>query len=238
MPGSWSALRDPFALGGGGAEAPARGRPVEVVVGVLAAEAARVHEAWLTSSAPGAPSSPGSTPPPSTAARGRRRTSRWITGRPPAPTCTGCAPSRRRHRRVGTVLADDPPLTVAPDPGTSPCGSCWTAGRTPPSPARVLDGCSPHPRHRADEPAAVARRPARRAVSSACSWRAGPRWRRRSCGPAWSTGSSATSHRPCSARAPARSATSVVGTIADALRLRLDEVTRVGDDLRLTLRSS
>ena len=28
------------------------------------------------------------------------------------------------------------------------------------------------------------------------------------------------------------------GTIADALRLRLDEVTRVGDDLRLTLRSS
>ena len=131
--------------GGGGRRAGRRGRALNRGL------AARRH-------APGGRSSPGSSPPPSTAAvAAADGTSRWITGaEAPAPTCTGCG---RQCDAIlvgtGTVLADDPQLTVRDEPDGGPLRRAAAArrhGRARPARRR------PGPRRRAPRPAAARRR--------------------------------------------------------------------------------
>ena len=142
------AVADPGPVAGGGAEA-LRAAGVDVEGGVLAAEAERVNEAWLTSARNGRPhvlwKFAATLDGRSAAADG---TSRWISS----------AESREQVHRlrrdvdaiiagVGTVLADDPALT-ARDADGRPAGRqplrvvVDTHHRTPPT-ARVLDGAAP-----------------------------------------------------------------------------------------------
>lgn len=130
---------------------------------------------------------------------------------------------------VGTVLADDPELTVRPDPGRQPLRVVLDrSGRTPASarvhPALVLD----------DEPAEVLKALAERGVVSVLL-EGGPTV-------AAAFVQAGLVDRVIAYVAPALlgAGPSVlggigVGTIADALRLRLHDVTRTGDDVRLTL---
>jgi diaminohydroxyphosphoribosylaminopyrimidine deaminase/5-amino-6-(5-phosphoribosylamino)uracil reductase len=157
--------------------------------------------------------------------------SRWITGEE----------SRRDVHRlraevdaviagVGTVLADDPELTVRPDPGRQPLRVVLDrSGRTPADarvhPALVL----------ADEPAEALKALGERGVVSVLL-EGGPTL-------AASFVQAGLVDRVVAYVAPALlgAGPSVlgaigVGTISEALRLRLDDVTRKGDDVRLTLR--
>ena len=176
-------------------------------------------------SSTGGRSSPGSSPPPSTAAA-------------PPPTAPAAGSPARAARRdthrlralcdamlvgTSTVAVDDPQLTVRDErrpPLAAPAAArgdgasaTSTAGR------RVFDDDAEtrppaHPR-----PARGAGRRSSPATASTSSSRAGRPWPRRSCGPGWSTRSSPTSRRCCSA--PGRTAVADLGiaTIADALRL-------------------
>jgi diaminohydroxyphosphoribosylaminopyrimidine deaminase/5-amino-6-(5-phosphoribosylamino)uracil reductase len=139
------AVADPDASAGGGA-ADLAAAGVEVSAGLLAADAARVNEAWLHSVRTGRPhvtwKYAASLDGQVAAADG---SSRWITG-----------PEARRDVHllrsqsdavvvgVGTVLADDPALTVRDLPGGAPPARqplrvvLDRHGRTPAA-ARVLD---------------------------------------------------------------------------------------------------
>jgi diaminohydroxyphosphoribosylaminopyrimidine deaminase/5-amino-6-(5-phosphoribosylamino)uracil reductase len=142
------AVRDPHPVAAGGVEALAA-RGVEVEVGLLAAEAAHAQRAWLHGIRTGRPyvtwkfaaTLDGRT----AAADG---TSRWITG-------PGARADVHRLRATadtilagaGTVLADDPQLTVRHPDGTSAARQPLrvvvdSRGRTP-ADARVLDGTAP-----------------------------------------------------------------------------------------------
>ena len=133
---------------------------------------------------------------------------------------------------VGTVLADDPQLTVRPDPGHQPLRVVLDRqGRTPPA-ARVLDD-EAESLVLALEPAEALKALAARGVVSVLL-EGGP-------GLAASFLTAGLVERVVGYVAPALLGAGPaavgdlgVGTIADAVRLRLDEVVRLGDDVRLT----
>ena len=143
---------------------------------------------------------------------------------------------------VGTVLADDPQLTVrdadGPPRRASRCGSSSTAaGRTP----ATAPGAR---RRRADLDRTAARRPGRPA-RRCCAELYDRGVRRRAAGGrpdagrrvprarAWSTRSSATSRRSCSAPARPRWSAPGITTIADAIDLEIVDVAPIGPDVRI-----
>ena len=134
-------------------------------------------------------------------------TSRWVSGRaarrrhPPAARAVRRDAGRHQHRR-GRRPAAHRPRRATTEPLAAPAaaggdGACATcprpAGLRRPAPRRV------HLRTR--DPHDGARRRSSRATASTSSSRAGRPWPRRSCGPGWSTRSSPTSPRCCSAPA-------------------------------------
>ncbi len=228
---------DPTPLAGGGA-GELRAAGVDVVVGVLEDDVRTGPlEAWLTARRTGRPhvtwKYAATLDGRSAAADG---TSRWITG------AVARADVHRLRAEadavlvgVGTVLADDPELTVRPEPGRPEPGRqplrvvLDRSGRTPPGarvhPALVL----------ADAPAqALATLAARGVVGVLLE--GGP------------TVAGAFLRAGLVDRVvgyvapallgdgPAALADVGVGTVQDAVRLRLDDVTRLGEDVRLTLR--
>jgi len=235
------ACPDPTKLAGGGAQ-ELRAAGVEVVEGVLEDEAAHGPlEAWLTSQRTGRPyvtwKYAATLDGRSAAADG---SSRWITGEPAR------ADVHRLRAEVdavlvgvGTVLADDPQLTVrtpdgAPQPGRQPLRVVLDrSGRTP-SGARVHDGAAETLVLDLEPLAALAELQARGVVSvlleggpvlAGAFLRAGLVDR--------VVGYVAPA---LLGAGPAALADAGVGTIKDAVRLRLDDVARLGDDVRLTLR--
>jgi diaminohydroxyphosphoribosylaminopyrimidine deaminase / 5-amino-6-(5-phosphoribosylamino)uracil reductase len=249
------ACPDPTAEAGGGAQVLRNGG-VDVVTGVLATEVAQGPlEAWLTSRTSGRPfvtwKYAATLDGRSAALDG---TSQWITS----------DDARRDVHRlraecdavvagIGTVLADDPRLTVRPDPGRQPLRVVVDSdGRTPPA-ARVLDGDAATVVATAGAPVAGAEHVAvpragggldlgallavlgRRDVVSVLL-EGGPTL-------AGAFVAAGLVDRVVGYVAPALLGAGPpalgdagVGTIAAAPRLRLDEVVRVGDDLRLTAR--
>jgi diaminohydroxyphosphoribosylaminopyrimidine deaminase/5-amino-6-(5-phosphoribosylamino)uracil reductase len=233
------AVADPGAQAGGGATVLAAAG-VDVTGGLLADEAARVNEAWLHGARTGRPfvtwkyaagldgqvaAEDGS--------------SRWITG-PEARRDV----HRLRHESdavlvgVGTVLADDPALTVRDLPnGARPTRQPLRvvldrSGRTP-ADAHVLDAAA-ETVVSAEKPRDVLADLFDRGVRSVLM-EGGPTV----AGSFWSEG---LVDKVVGYVAPVllgSGAWPVVRgtgqhTIADAVRLRLDEAVRVGDDLRLT----
>jgi diaminohydroxyphosphoribosylaminopyrimidine deaminase/5-amino-6-(5-phosphoribosylamino)uracil reductase len=236
------ACEDPTELAGGGA-AVLRAAGIEVVAGVLAEEVADGPlAAWLHAQRTGRPfvtwKYAATLDGRAAAADG---SSRWITGE------EARADVHRLRAEVdavvvgiGTVLADDPELTVRPDPGHQPLRVVVDSdGRTPAS-ARVRDDTAPTlilterdtGRH---DPAGVLTVLHDRGVVSALL-EGGP-----TLAAAFMT--AGLVDRVVGYVAPALLGAGMsaigdlgVGTITDALRLRLCEVQRVGDDVRLTLR--
>ncbi|MDP3711881.1 MAG: bifunctional diaminohydroxyphosphoribosylaminopyrimidine deaminase/5-amino-6-(5-phosphoribosylamino)uracil reductase RibD [Mycobacteriales bacterium] len=227
---------DPTELAGGGA-AVLRAAGVEVELGRLADEVARGPlEAWLTAQRTRRPfvtwKSAVTLDGRVAAADG---TSRWITGE---------AARADVHRLraevdavvvgVGTVLADDPQLTVRPDPGHQPLRVVLDrTGRTPPG-ARVLDDAADSLVLAFAPAAALAELAARGVVSVLLE--GGPTVAAAFL-EAGLVDRVVTYVAPALlGEGPSAVAPWGVGTISDALRLRLDDVTRVGDDVRLVLR--
>jgi diaminohydroxyphosphoribosylaminopyrimidine deaminase/5-amino-6-(5-phosphoribosylamino)uracil reductase len=236
------ACEDPSELAGGGA-AVLRAAGIEVVAGVLAEEVADGPlAAWLHAQRTGRPfvtwKYAATLDGRAAAADG---SSRWITGE------EARADVHRLRAEVdavvvgvGTVLADDPELTVRPDPGRQPLRVVVDSdGRTPAS-ARVRDDSAPTlilterdtGRH---DPAGVLTVLHDRGVVSVLL-EGGP-----TLAAAFMT--AGLVDRVVGYVAPALLGAGMsaigdlgVGTITDALRLRLCEVQRVGDDVRLTLR--
>lgn len=247
---------EPTALAGGGA-ARLRAAGVEVVTGVLEDEVAHGPlEAWLHRQRTGRPfvtwkyaaTLDGRSAAPDL-------TSRWITGEQARADVHRL---RAEHDAVlvgvGTVLADDPLLTVRPDPGRQPLRVVVdSAGRTPRT-ARVLDDAAPTlvatvstrydaeralvlpsaPDGRVDLSALLAALAEREVVSVLLE--GGPTL-------AGAFVAAGLVDRVVGYVAPAllgdgpaALAGTGVTTIAEAVRMRLDDVTRVGDDVRLTLR--
>jgi diaminohydroxyphosphoribosylaminopyrimidine deaminase / 5-amino-6-(5-phosphoribosylamino)uracil reductase len=230
------ACADPTALAGGGAEVLRR-HGVEVEVGLLAGEVAQGPlEPWLTAQRTGRPFvlwKAASTLDGRTAAADG--TSRWITGE---------AARAEVHRLrdaadavlvgVGTVVADDPQLTVRPDPGRQPLRVVLDrSGRTPAT-ARVRDGEAETLVLDLAPRAALAALADRGVVSVLLE------------GGATVAGAFlreglvdkvVTYVAPLLLGEGAPLVAQLgVSTIADARRLRLDDVGRVGDDVRLVLR--
>jgi diaminohydroxyphosphoribosylaminopyrimidine deaminase/5-amino-6-(5-phosphoribosylamino)uracil reductase len=220
-----------------------RAAGIEVVAGVLAEEVADGPlAAWLHAQRTGRPfvtwKYAATLDGRAAAADG---SSRWITGE------AARADVHRLRAEVdavvvgiGTVLADDPELTVRPDPGHQPLRVVVDSdGRTPAS-ARVRDDTAPTlilterdtGRH---HPAGVLTVLHDRGVVSVLL-EGGP-----TLAAAFMT--AGLVDRVVGYVAPALLGAGMsaigdlgVGTITDALRLRLCEVQRVGDDVRLTLR--
>ena len=244
------AVPDPSPVAGGGAAA-LRASGIAVEVGVLSDEAEAVNEPWLTAVRRRRPFVTWKV---ATTLDGRVAaadgTSRWITG--------GAARTDVHRLRaevdcvlagVGTVLADDPSLTVrAPSGEPLPRQPLRvvadSAGRTPPE-SRVLDTAAETwvataaevgraPDGHLDLPALLDelfRRERRHVLLEGGPRLAGAMWR------------NGLVDRVVAYIAPALlgagpSALEDAGitTIGDAARLRLDDVTRLGDDVRLTLR--
>ena len=241
------ACSDPTATAGGGADV-LRAAGVEVVTGVLADEVARGPlEAWLGAQRLGRPfvtwKYAATLDGRSAAADG---TSKWIT----SPQARADVAQLRSEVDavlvgIGTVLADDPQLTVRADgvaAGRQPLRVVLDSdGRTPPG-AKVHDAqaetlvisAETAPRH--DLPAALNLLAERGVVSVLIE--GGP------------TLAAAFVRADLVDRIIGYLAPALLGdgpqmlgsigaaTITAAVRLRLDEVTRVGDDVRLTLRRS
>jgi len=232
------ACADATEPAGGGAD-ELRSAGLAVDLGCLADEVARGPlEAWLHLQATGRPFV---TWKYAATLDGRSaaadRTSRWITGEPARQDV---------HRLraevdavvvgVGTVLADDPQLTVRPDPGHQPLRVVLDRSARTPSSARVHDA-EAETLVLSDDLLAVLQLLRDRGVVSVLL-EGGPTL-------AASFLSAGLVDRVVGYVAPALLGSGPaaigdlgVGTINDALRLRLDEVMRVGDDLRLTLRSA
>jgi len=235
------ACPDPTAAAGGGAQV-LRDAGIAVRVGVLADEvAAGPLEAWLGAQASGRPyvtwKYAATLDGRSAAADG---TSRWITGE------SARADVHRLRGEVdavlvgvGTVLADDPQLTVRPGPGhPAPARQPLRvvldrSGRTPAG-ARVRDAAA-ETVVLAQPPREVLHALQERGVVSVLL-EGGPTL-------AGAFLAEGLVDRVVGYVAPAllgdgppALAGAGVGTITDAVRLRLDEVTRFGDDVRLVLR--
>jgi diaminohydroxyphosphoribosylaminopyrimidine deaminase/5-amino-6-(5-phosphoribosylamino)uracil reductase len=254
------AVPDPTPAAGGGADR-LRAAGVDTARGLLAAEAARgALRPWLHAARHGRPyvlwklaaTLDGR-------AAAADRTSRWITG-PPARADV----HRLRARSdavvvgVGTVLADDPLLT-ARDPAGRPLARqplrvVLDAGGRTPRTARVLDGSGPTllvtarelpdppaetlvvppgPGGRGvDLPAALAALHARGVVLALLE--GGPTVAGAALRAGAVQGIVAYVAPALLGAGPSVLADAGIGTIADALRLRVDEVVRLGDDLRVT----
>ncbi|PRY12072.1 bifunctional diaminohydroxyphosphoribosylaminopyrimidine deaminase/5-amino-6-(5-phosphoribosylamino)uracil reductase RibD [Kineococcus rhizosphaerae] len=154
------AVADPGALEGGGA-GTLRAAGVDVVAGVLADEAERVNEVWLTAKRSGRPhvlwKFAATLDGRSAAADG---TSRWISS---AASREQVHDLRRRVDAIvagsGTVLADDPHLTARAADGTPSARQPLRVvldrrGRVPAG-ARVLDDAAPTLVSRAETPRAL-----------------------------------------------------------------------------------
>ncbi len=234
------AVRDPSEDGHGGA-AVLRASGVDVIGGVLADEAARGNEAWLLVERLRRPFVTwkfGATLDGRTAAADG--TSRWITG-PEAR-----ADVHRLRATVdavlagsGTVLADDPQLTVRDADGALAARQPLRVvadrrGRIQPD-ARVLDGSAPTLVSAASDPAALLAEIYARGVhhvlleggATLAAAFAGAGMVDRMIGyiaPAL-----------LGAGRPVLGDTGIT-TIGAARRLRLDDVTRIGSDVRVTAR--
>jgi diaminohydroxyphosphoribosylaminopyrimidine deaminase/5-amino-6-(5-phosphoribosylamino)uracil reductase len=236
------ACDDPTALAGGGAQV-LRAAGIEVVSGVLAEEvAAGPLAGWLHAQQTGRPfvtwKFAATLDGRAAAADG---SSRWITG-------TEARADVHRLRAesdavvvgLGTVLADDPALTVRPDPGHQPLRVVVASDGGVPAGARVLD--------EAAETLVLTHRDTGRHVCEgvltvlhergvvSVLLEGGP-----TLAAAFMTAGLVDRIVAYVAPAllgacPAVVGDLGVGTITDAVRLRLDDVTRVGDDVRLTLR--
>ncbi|MCW2570455.1 MAG: riboflavin biosynthesis protein ribd, partial [Frankiales bacterium] len=236
------ACEDPTELAGGGA-AVLRAAGIEVVAGVLADEVAEGPlAAWLHAQRTGRPfvtwKYAATLDGRAAAADG---TSRWITGE------AARADVHRLRAEVdavvvgiGTVLADDPELTVRPDPGHQPLRVVVDSDARTPGSARVRDDSArtlilterDTGRH---DPTGVLTVLHDRGVVSVLL-EGGPTL-------AAAFMSAGLVDRVVGYVAPALLGAGMpvigdlgVGTINAALRLRLCEVQRVGDDVRLTLR--
>ncbi len=232
------AVADPGAVQGGGA-ARLRAAGVEVLGGVLAGEAERVNEAWLTSARQGRPhvlwKFAATLDGRSAAADG---TSRWISSEASRAQVHDLRRgSTRSWPGSGTVLADDPHLTArsarVSSTSASRCASSSTAAAGCP-PRRASSTTSPRPTSRAPPRPRTSCGSCTPAVSSPSCWRAGRRWR----GAFLAAG---LVDRVVAYVAPAllgegRAAlgSAGVGTIADAVRLDVDEVEVVGGDVRVS----
>ncbi len=180
-------------------------------------------------------------------------TSRWITG-------DAARADVHRLRReadavvvgIGTVLADDPQLTVRPDPGRQPLRVVVDSRRRAPRHSRCFDDAAPTLHAvvgaRADDaldlPPGPDGRVDLRALLSALHGR-GVVSVLLEGGPTLAAAflRSGLVDRVVGYVAPALLGAGAaalgdlgVGTIDGALRLRLEDVTRLGDDVRLTLR--
>jgi diaminohydroxyphosphoribosylaminopyrimidine deaminase/5-amino-6-(5-phosphoribosylamino)uracil reductase len=227
---------DPTALAGGGADR-LRAAGVEVEVGALAEEVGRGPlEPWLTAQRTGRPfvtwKAAASLDGRTAAADG---TSRWITGE-----LARAEVHELRDRAdavvvgVGTVLADDPQLTVRPDPGRQPLRVVLDRTGRVPAGARVLDDEAETLVLALDPSAALAELGRRGVVSVLLEGGA--------------TVAAAFLRDGLVDRVVTYVAPVLLGegaplvaqlevsTIGEALRWRLDEVERVGDDVRLVLR--
>lgn len=243
-------VTEPTGEAGGGAEVlTAAG--VEVERGVLAAEAERVNLPWLTAVRRGRPFVTwkfGATLDGRSAAADG--TSRWIT------SAAARADVHRLRAEcdvvmagVGTVLADDPALTVRPADGSVPARQPLrvvvdSLGRTPAG-AQVLDGAAPTWVATAAE---VGAGPDGRVDLDRLLAELFARDRRHVLlegGPALAGAFLAAGlvdevvgylAPALLGDGPAALSGAGVGTIAEAIRLELVDVTRVGDDVRLTAR--
>ena len=237
------AQADPNPVAAGGAEL-LREAGIEVEQGLLVDEARALNRVWSFAVEHGRPfvtwKFATSLDGRSAAADG---TSRWVSG-----------PAARRdtHRLraladtmlvgTGTVAVDDPALTVrdADDRPLEHQPLRAVMGLRDLDPGRrVLDAAlSGGARASTCAPATPTRRCGSCAstTGSTCSSRAGPRWPRRSWAPAWSTRSSSTSPRCCSAPVWAPSATSESAPSPTRSALGVTDVTVLEDDnVRYTL---
>jgi diaminohydroxyphosphoribosylaminopyrimidine deaminase/5-amino-6-(5-phosphoribosylamino)uracil reductase len=237
------AQADPNPAAAGGADL-LRAARVEVVGGVRAGEAEALNERWTRTILLGRPlvtwKFAATLDGRSAAADG---TSRWITG----PAARADVHRLRAECDavvvgMGTVLADDPALTVRPDPGHQPLRVVVGPEDRIPAGARVLDDAAETlvlterdtGRH---APEGVLRVLHERGVVSVLL-EGGPTLAAAFLSAGLVDRVVAYVAPALLGAGPATVADLGVGTITDALRLRLCEVMQVGDDVRLTLRRS
>jgi diaminohydroxyphosphoribosylaminopyrimidine deaminase / 5-amino-6-(5-phosphoribosylamino)uracil reductase len=232
------AVADPGALAGGGART-LREAGVEVVGGVLAERAERVNEAWLTSARRGRPhvlwKFAATLDGRSAAADG---TSRWISS---AASREQVHDLRRRVDAIvagsGTVLADDPRLTAREPDGTPSARQPLRVvldrrGRVPAT-AQVLDGSAPTLVSTAATPAALLAELHGRGVVSVLL-EGGPTLAGAFLAAGLVDRVTAYVAPALLGAGPAALAGTGIATIADAVRLDVDDVTVVGGDVRLS----
>ncbi len=232
------AVADPGAVEGGGADT-LRAAGVDVLAGVLAEEAERVNEAWLTSARRHRPhvlwKVAATLDGRAAAADG---TSRWISS---ATSREQVHDLRRRVDAIvagsGTVLADDPHLTARDRDGAlSPRQPLRVVldrrGRVPAG-ARVLDDAAPTHVSRAATPAALLAELRERGVVSVLL-EGGPTLAGAFLAAGLVDRVVAYVAPVLLGAGPAALSGTGITTIADAVRLDVDEVSLVGGDVRVS----
>lgn len=232
------ACSDPTALARGGGDT-LRAAGIDVVEGVLSREVADGPlQAWLHAQRTGRPfvtwKYAATLDGRSAASDG---TSRWITGEPArAEVHVLRSQVDAVVVGVGTVLVDDPQLTVRPDPGRQPLRVVLDTHGRAPGTARVLDDAAPtwHVTGGLSLPDVLAGLTARGVVHVLLE--GGP-----TLAAAFLRAGLVDAVRAYVAPALLGAGAPAVGDLAiagigQALRLELLDVTRVGDDVRLDLR--